>query len=346
MTVHDFVEELDEQDEWPQRSLLGYLGVFVRGITMGAADIVPGVSGGTMAFIFGIYEELIDSIRTIGQPHFLNAVVHLRVVEAFKMLNWKFLMALGLGVITAIFTLAGPLEYLLVNYPVYIWSFFFGLVVASVFVVSRRIKRWTAGLLGALAIGAIGAYLIVGMVPLQTPNTWWFFMLSGALASCAMILPGISGAYILLLLGKYQDVLSAVNQRDFATLFFIAVGAAIGLVTFAQVLHYLFKRYHDATVAVLIGLMLGSLRKIWPWKVDTAWLTDATGALALDSHGEQIVTAQQNILPAVSTGTEITQLAIAVLLAGVGIALVLLIETIATRSQAEATTVGSAEATD
>lgn len=346
MTVHDLVEELDIQDEWPKRSLLGYLGVYARGITMGAADIVPGVSGGTMAFIFGIYEELIDSIRTIGQPHFLNAVFHLHIREAFGMLNWKFLLALGLGVFTAIFTLAGPLEYLLVNYPVYIWSFFFGLVVASVFVVSRRIKHWTLGLFAALAAGAVGAFLLVGMVPLQTPNTWWFYMLSGALASCAMILPGISGAYILLLLGKYQDVLSAVNQRDFATLFFVAAGAAIGLITFAQLLHYLFKRYHDATVAVLIGLMLGSLRKIWPWKVDTAWLTDATGAFVIDSHGAQIVTAQQNVLPAVSNSTETTQLVIAILLAAAGIALVLLIEYIAGRSDAQNTKSPATEATN
>ena len=336
MTVNDFVEELDEKDEWPSRSLAGYIGVYVRGITMGAADIVPGVSGGTMAFIFGIYEELIDSIRTIGQPSFISAVLHLHIGEAFRMLNWKFLLALGLGVITAIFTLAGPLEYLLVNYPVYIWSFFFGLVVASVFVVSRRIKHWTPKLLLALGIGAIGAYLLVGMVPLQTPNTWWFYVLSGALASCAMILPGISGAYILLLLGKYQDVLSAVNQRDFGTLLLVAIGAAIGLVTFAQILHYLFKRYHDITVAVLIGLMLGSLRKIWPWKVDTSWLTDATGAFVIDSHGKQIVTAQQNVLPSVSTSAETTQLVVAVLLAVAGIALVLLIEMIATRSNPEA----------
>lgn len=346
MTVHEMIEELDEQDAWPQRNLLGYLGVYIRGVTMGAADIVPGVSGGTMAFIFGIYEELIDSIRTVGQPHFLNAVFHLRLGEALKMLNWKFLLALGVGIMTAIFTLAGPLEFLLVNYPVYIWSFFFGLVVASVFVVSRRIKRWSPALFAALAAGAVGAYLLVGMVPLQTPNTWWFYMLSGALASCAMILPGISGAYILLLLGKYQDVLSAVNQRDFATLFFVAAGAAIGIVTFAQVLHYLFKRYHDATVAVLIGLMLGSLRKIWPWKVDTAWLTDATGTLVLDSHGEQIVTAQQNVLPGISTGPEISQLVIAILLAAAGIALVLLIEYIATRSEVQKTVPDGIEAVD
>lgn len=344
MTMHDIAEELDKQDEWPQRSLRGYLGIYARGITMGASDIVPGVSGGTMAFIFGIYEELIDSIRTIGQPHFISAVLHLRLLEAFNMLNWKFLLALGLGVITAIFTLAGPLEHLLVNYPVYIWSFFFGLVLASVVAVSRRIKRWTPALVVALVVGAVGAYFLVGLVPLQTPNTWWFYMLAGALASCAMILPGISGAYILLLLGKYQDVLGAVNDRDFLTLFLVAAGAAIGLVTFAQILHYLFKRYHDATVAVLIGLMIGSLRKIWPWKVDTAWLTDAAGNVVLDSHGERIVTAQSNVLPSLTSGAEVTEFVIALLLAAAGIALVLAIEFIAARSAAQNATVAGAEA--
>jgi putative membrane protein len=141
--------------------------------------------------------------------------------------------------------------------------------------------------------------MLVSLVPAQTPETWWFYLLTGALASAAMILPGISGAYILVMLGKYQSV--AVNQRDFLTLGLIAVGAAIGLVTFAQILSWLFKRYHDLTVAVLIGLLLGSLRKVWPWKVDVNWLTDATGQYVLE-HGERITIEQINVLPDLGAG--------------------------------------------
>lgn len=333
--MHELLEELDRQDAWPARTPRQYAGVALRGMGMGAADIVPGVSGGTIAFISGIYEELIDSIRTVGEPHFLRALFRFRLRELFRILNWKFLLALALGIFSAIFLLAGPLEYLLVNRPVYVWSFFFGLVLASVFVVGRRIKRWSIVLITALVAGAVGAYFLVGIVPHQTPDAWWFYMLAGAFASCAMILPGISGAYILLILGKYQSVLQAVNERDFLTLFFVAAGAAIGLVTFAQVLHLLFKRYHDATVAVLIGLMLGSLRKIWPWKVDTAWLTDSAGNLVLDSHGEQIVTAQQNVLPGLSGGEETAGLLLAVGLALIGAIVVILIERAAGRAEAQ-----------
>lgn len=345
MTTQEIAEQTDKQDVWPERNLLGYVGVYIRGILMGAADIVPGVSGGTMAFITGIYEELVNSIKTVGSRAFIDAVLHLRVRAVFEILNWKFLVVLALGIFTAIFTLAGILEYLLVNQPVFLWSFFFGLIIAAVIVIAWRIERWNAKLIIALVVGAVGTWLLVGAVPAQTPDTWWFLLLTGAVASCAMILPGISGAYILVLLGKYETVLSAVNQRDFLTLGLVAIGAVIGLVTFAQVLSWLFKRYHDATIAVLIGLLIGSLRKIWPWKVDTAWMRDATGAFVLDSHGERIVTAQANILPDLTTQTGIMELLLAVGLAVLGVVVVLLIERVALRAT-QSPPVASADATD
>ena len=315
----------------PQRTLKDYAGLTLRGIAMGASDIVPGVSGGTMAFILGIYEELIDSIRTVGQPEFIQAVLKFRIKDALQILNWQFLLAVALGIFIAIFTLAQGLEWLLLNQPVYLWSFFFGLVLASVFTVSKRVKPWTVPLMVATAVGAIAAFILVGLVPAQTPDAWWFLILSGAFAICAMILPGISGAFILVLLGKYQFVLSAVNDRDIVTLIFVAIGAGIGLVTFAQLLGWLFKRYHDMTVAVLIGLMIGSLRKIWPWKVDVAWLQDAAGAFVLDSHGERIVTQQNIIAPNFATGAGITEFVIAVVLALMALGLILLLDRIANR---------------
>lgn len=235
---------------------------------MGAADIVPGVSGGTMAFILGIYEELIDSIRTLGTKEFFTVVLHGRLREAVAMVNWRFLLALLSGIATAILSLARTLEYLLIHEPILIWSFFFGLVLASVVVVSQRIKRWTRPLLLSAIIGGVGAYFFVGLVPVETPNAPWFLMLSGAVAICAMILPGISGSFVLVLLGKYEYILRAVNERDIATVGYVAFGIVVGIIAFTQFLSWLLHHYHDLTVAFLIGLMLGSLRKVWPWKLE------------------------------------------------------------------------------
>lgn len=261
---------------------------------MGSADVVPGVSGGTMAFILGIYEELIDSIRAMVNLTAIKLLLQFKIKAALDILPWKFLAAIGLGILLAIFSLAKFLEWMLINQPVLLWSFFFGLVLASIVTVSKRVKSWGPVTLISALIGAVMAYIIVGLVPLETPNAPWFLFLSGALAICAMILPGISGSFILVLLGKYQYVLSAVNNRDFVTLFLVAAGAGVGIVTFAQILGWLFKRYHDITVAVLIGLMLGSLRKIWPWKETVDFI--------LDRHNEPIPIEQINVFPTTWTG--------------------------------------------
>ena len=322
------INDLKTDTTHKERSLMEYAGVTLRGICMGASDIVPGVSGGTMAFILGIYEELIDSIRVVGRPEFITAVLKFRIKEIFQILNWKFLLSLAIGVFIAILTLSKGLEWLLVNQPVLLWSFFFGLVLASVLSVSKRVSSWTPPLYLLTIGGAVGAYLLVGAVPLQTPNAWWFLILSGALAICAMILPGVSGAFILVLLGKYQYVLSAVNQRDIITIAFIGIGAVIGLVTFAQILGWLFKSYNNGTVAVLTGLMVGSLRKVWPWKLDVAWLQDAAGEFVL-SHGERIVTQQQNMLPDFSSTAGITQAGTAIVLALIGFGAILLLDRLA-----------------
>ena len=315
--------------EKKERTLREYGGITLRGILMGASDIVPGVSGGTMAFILGIYEELIDSIRTVGQPDFIQSVLKFRIKRVFEILNWQFLLALGLGILIAVLTLSKGLEWLLINQPIYLWSFFFGLVVASVYTVSKRITEWDGTKIAALIVGAVGAYFLVGAVPLQTPNAWWFLLLSGALAICAMILPGISGAFILVLLGKYQFVLTAVNTRDLVSIALIGIGAIVGLVAFSQVIGYFFKQHHDMTVAILTGLMIGSLRKIWPWKMDAAWLTDAAGNFILNSEGHQIVIEQINQLPDVSSGDGVAQLAITVALALIGFGAVMLLDKVA-----------------
>ncbi len=307
-----------------KRSLAWLFGVMVRGFCMGSADVVPGVSGGTMAFIMGIYEELIDSIRMVGRPPFIRALLGFRLGEAMRLINFPFLASLIFGILLAVITLAPAIEWMLTNQPVLIWSFFFGLVLASVFSVSKRIPHWNLQLVIALALGTLGAYALVGLVPAQTPETWWFLFISGALAICAMILPGISGSFILVLLGKYQYILGAVNQRDLLPLIWTALGCAVGIVSFAQLLSWLFRRYHDLTVAVLTGFMLGSLRKVWPWKEVLNFITDR--------HGEIIPTVEQNILPPLTTnGTFNMEIAFALLCAFVGLALVLIIDYAANR---------------
>lgn len=322
-----------------QRTLPEYLGIVLRGVAMGASDIVPGVSGGTMAFILGIYEELIDSIRTVGRPNFLQAAFRFRIKEVSQILNWEFLLSVFIGIFIAVVTLSHALENLLINQPVFLWSFFFGLVLASVLVVSKRVKQWQPSLFVVLIVGAAAAYLLVGLVSVQTPNAWWFLILSGAVASCALILPGISGAFLLVLLGKYQYVLSSVNDlrggdlTAAVPLIFVGIGTVIGLISFSQVLSWLFHRYHDFTVALLIGLMVGSLRKIWPWKMDLDWLRDATGQFVLNSDGHKLVIEQVNILPSFASSAAITEFGIAFILALVGISAILFVNRLATHKE-------------
>jgi len=255
---------------------------------MGAADVVPGVSGGTMAFILGIYEELLASIRSFDLE-FLKLLFRFKFSEAFNRTSWRFLIALILGIFLAIFSLAKLLSWLLVNHPVLIWSFFMGLILASVYTVGRHLQKWTLLLFGWMLLGAVGSYFFVGLVPVNTPDSPWFVFMSGAIAICAMILPGISGSFILVLLGKYAYLLEAVNRRDFFTLILAAAGAGLGLITFIRFLNWLLKKYRDPTLAVLTGLMLGALRKVWPWKRTLESVTD--------HHGDVMVISQVNTLP-------------------------------------------------
>ena len=235
---------------------------------MGAADIVPGVSGGTMAFILGIYQELLNSIKS-ADSHLLRLILKLKFSEASNYFPWRFLAAVGIGILIAILTLAKILETQLETNPTQVWSFFFGLVLASIFTVARSIKGWRPSLILFAASSCLVSYSILGVTPTTTPETNWFLFLSGAIAINAMILPGISGAYILVLLGKYKYILSAVNSRDVFTLAIVLAGAAIGLTTFVRLLSWLLDKYRNTTMTLLTGLMIGSLRRLWPWKSDT-----------------------------------------------------------------------------
>ncbi len=289
------------------RRFRDYVWIAARGFCMGAADVVPGVSGGTMAFILGIYDELLHAIHAVNLD-LIRRLLSLRWREAFADFPWRFLLAVGLGIGLAIFTLAEGLSWALHHHPSLVWAFFFGLVLASVGVVCKRVRHWTPVTLALAALAAVGAYALVGMTPAQTPDDAWFLFLSGAIAICAMILPGISGAFILVLLGKYEYVLDAVVHGDVLTLSIVGAGCAVGLVSFVRLLRWLLAHYPDPTVAVLAGFMLGSLRKVWPWKETSPASAEVAGD-TLDVH--------LNVMP--SALTPEVGLTLGLVLLGVGL---------------------------
>jgi len=301
-----------------QRSFGAYLLLTAKGFCMGAADVVPGVSGGTMAFILGIYEELIDAIRSFDLES-LKLMATAKVRKLLDRVAWRFLLALGCGILLAIFSLSKALSWLLQNQPVLIWSFFLGLILASVLTVSRRVGHWRPLTWCSLLVGIAGIYVLVGLVPGATPDAPWFLFISGAVAICAMILPGISGSFILVLMGKYQYILEAVNDHNLLVLFIVAAGACVGLAAFSRLLGWLLRNYHDFMVAFLTGLMLGSLRKVWPFK--------ETLESMVGSGGKVVPLIQKNILPAQWSG-EVT---FAIGLAVVGFLLVLVLDRMASR---------------
>jgi len=290
---------------------------------MGAADVVPGVSGGTIAFITGIYEELVNSIKSIN----LQAIKLFftgRWASFWKQINGNFLLAVFSGIFISVLSLAKVLEYLLDQHPVLIWSFFFGLILASSYVVSRKIRQWDYPRIVAIAGGIGIAFYITSVTPTTTTDAFWFVIFAGALASCAMILPGISGSFILLLLGKYLFALHAVNERIILDLLLLGSGALVGIILFANLLSWLLKKYYDFTIAVLVGFMIGSLNKIWPWK-------ETLETIVVEGEVRPLV--EKNILPTLRDTND--QFWLALLMAAAGIGLILVIELVLTRKPAK-----------
>ncbi|MFV0589864.1 MAG: DUF368 domain-containing protein [Draconibacterium sp.] len=301
------------------RTAKDYLLLVLKGMGMGAADVVPGVSGGTIAFITGIYEELINSIKSIN----LKAAKLFftgKFAEFWKAINGTFLLSVVAGIGISIFSLAKGLEYLLTHYPILVWSFFFGLIVASAIYVARSIKTWNVGTVISGLIGIAIAYAITVISPAEANTAYWFVFVSGMIAICAMILPGISGSFILVLLGMYKFILGAVGDLNITVILTFLVGAAIGIVSFSNVLSWLLKKYHNLTIAMLAGFMVGSLNKVWPWKEVTETI--------IDRHGELKPIAERNILPGTYeqlTGHEAWMLG-AIALAIVGFVLIFVVE--------------------
>ena len=265
--------------------------LFGKGIAMGAADVVPGVSGGTIAFITGIYDELLGSLKKCG-PSALLVLSKEGPKALWQHINGTFLLTLFAGVLTSIFSLAQLITWLLQAYPIQIWSFFFGLVLVSAWHMGQQIYReWSMPSIITLLVGTVLAWLISAGVPLAAHDIGLLtFFFAGALAICAMILPGISGSFILLLLGFYGPVIEAVKSFNLPVLAIFAAGCVIGLLSFSHLLSWLLEKARVPTMAFLIGLMLGSLSKLWPWK--------ETITTRVNSAGEVEPLLQTNILPA------------------------------------------------
>lgn len=311
-----------------------YLIITLKGIAMGAADVVPGVSGGTIAFISGIYQELIDSINGVNLS-LLKTLKNEGFKAAWKQANASFLLALLIGIAISILTFSKIITHLLATKPIMVWSFFFGLIIASIILIWKQINQWKTVSVIALLVGIVITYYITIARPVSSPDSYPYIFISGFIAIIAMILPGISGAFILLLMGSYETVIGTINQfREGLTqlnsemvtgalfkLGTFAIGAIIGLKAFSKILHWMFDHHKNTTLALLVGFMIGSLNKVWPWKevLETR----------LNSHGETVPFIEKSILPQDFNGE--AQVVTSLLLAFFGFLVIYGMEKIATR---------------
>lgn len=262
--------------------------LYLKGMSMGAADLVPGVSGGSIALITGIYERLLNSIKSIDKTA-VQLFFNLKFKEFWKHIDGNFLLILFLGILSSIFALSRIITFLIESFPIPLWSFFSGLIVISSVIILRDIKRWSWGVVIAIFVGTVSAYLITGLPPTSSPDTLGFVFVAGAIAICAMILPGVSGSFLLLILGQYEKILSAVNQKDVLVLGIFALGCIVGLLSFSRLVSWFLKHYHALTLGLLSGFMLGSINKLWPWKQVISY--------RLDSKGTQQPFITENVLP-------------------------------------------------
>ncbi len=301
-----------------------YILLYLKGIAMGTADVIPGVSGGTVAFISGIYDELLHSIKAIDGEAF-RLLFKFKLKDFWVKINGNFLATLFAGIVTSLLSLAKLMTYLLTHHPILIWSFFFGLILVAAPLVLREIKHWSVNAIISFVLGIVVAYYITVVTPTESPNNLLFIFFSGALAICAMILPGISGAFILLLIGKYQYMITALIEFNIPIVLVFMAGCAVGILSFSRLLSWVLDHYHSVAVALLAGFMLGSLNKVWPWREVKEYATN--------SKGEQISVFDQSIWPGNYfdvTGKDPLLLQ-AILMMALGVFIVILIERIATR---------------
>ncbi|MEL0650994.1 DUF368 domain-containing protein [Algibacter sp. TI.3.09] len=305
-----------------QRQLKDYLIISLKGLAMGAADAVPGVSGGTIAFISGIYEELINSISNINAD-LIKSLFTKGIKPFWQQLNGNFLIALLAGIMVSFVSVMRLAKYLLENHPVLIWSFFFGLIVASIFFVGKQIQKWSLAVIISLILGAFIAFYITTLPASSNNENPWFLFIAGAIAICAMILPGISGAFILIILGAYKALSDAFHDFDIKKILIFASGALVGLLSFSHLLKWLFKHYHNITLAVLTGFIFGSLNKVWPWKKTLTWHTN--------SEGIKSAVLQESVSPFSFDGNN--QLLFAIILMILGFLTIFILEKVGNKKQ-------------
>ncbi|MEQ9439941.1 MAG: DUF368 domain-containing protein [Cyclobacteriaceae bacterium] len=303
-----------------------YGQLFLKGVAMGGADVVPGVSGGTIAFITGIYERLLKAISSFNAEA-IQYLLKFRWKALWQHVDGSFLLVLLSGIMLSILTLAKVIHYLLDHHPIQLWSFFFGLVIVASYMVAKEITEWKGRVILSGLLGIAIAFFITQATPAETPTGLWFIFLSGALAICAMILPGISGSFILLILGKYAYILEALNERNIAVIAVFALGCVVGLLSFARLISWLLDRYYNTAIALLSGFMVGSLNKIWPWK--------EVVSTRINSSGEEVPLITQNVLPGnyLDLTGQPAYLGQALLFMAVGIGIVLILDRIAARQQ-------------
>jgi putative membrane protein len=305
-------------------SIKKYILTYFKGMAMGAADIVPGVSGGSIALIAGIYQELLNSINSFTLENGKLLVVG-EIKKFYKSVNGSFLLSLLLGILSSIFLLSRLITFLMSNHPIPLWSFFTGLILISAFMILKEIKRWNMGVILAVVIGTAIAWWVTNLPPTTTPEALWFTFIAGSIAICAMILPGISGSFILLIMGQYEGILQAVTERNFLKLIVFAAGCVVGILSFSRVVSWLLRKYHSVTIGLLSGFMLGSVNELWPWKIVTTW--------RISSSGEEKPFLTENILPGsyLEQVGEQPQILAAVLAFAFGIGLVIFIEWLASK---------------
>ncbi len=274
-----------------------YLILVLKGIAMGAANVIPGVSGGTIALITEIFERLINAIKSFNL-HAIKLLLKGKIKAFADYTDLYFLLAVFTGIVIAIVSLARLFDYLFENYPVYIWAYFFGLVLASVYFVGKRIDKISVSVIITFLIGTAIAIVISVLNPATENSNFFYLMICGVAAICSMILPGLSGSFILFIMGNYKLVaINAINDRDMSILIPVLIGAGVGLIAFSHFLSWVFKKYRNETISILTGFILGSVSILWPWQ-KKIFLTDEAGELIL-KDGQPIIAKYERIIPEV-----------------------------------------------
>jgi putative membrane protein len=295
--------------------------LFFKGVFMGVANIIPGVSGGTIALITGVYAELLQAIRSFNMDT-IRYLKQFKLKEALNTLHIRFLLIIGLGVAISILSLAHIITYVFTNFQVQTWALFFGLVLASILVMGAKTRNWIGSGGFAFINGTVLSYYFVALIPVSTPDAWWFILIAGMVVICTMILPGLSGSFLLLILGKYEYIIGALKQpflpENFVVLAIFGIGCVVGIVAFSRLISVMLDRFENVTMAVLTGIMCGSMRKIWPWKevLETRII-----------QGKEKIISEANVLPTDLDSIFFTALVLMV----VGFILVLILEKTATK---------------